>query len=66
MVQTDEERKAKRKKYDQRPEVIARRKELNLRPEYKAKRKEILTLRVFTRKVDINSTKMNKRLMFLV
>ena len=40
MVQTKEERKAKRKEYSLRPEVKAKRKEFADRPEVKAKRKE--------------------------
>ena len=39
MVQTDEERKAKRKEYRNRPEVKARRKELSQTPENKEKAK---------------------------
>ena len=41
MVQTDEERKAREKKYKQRPYVKAKAKERNQRPETKAKAKEI-------------------------
>ena len=40
MSQTDEERKAKSKEYESRPEVKAKRKEYESRPEVKAKRKE--------------------------
>ena len=40
MVQTDEERKAKRKEYDARPEERAKRKKYNSRPEVKAQKLE--------------------------
>ena len=40
MVQTDEERKAKRKKYPSRPGRKAKKKERQSRPEYKAKKKK--------------------------
>ena len=41
MSQTDEERKAKKKEYESRPEVKAKRKKYYSRPENKAKRKEL-------------------------
>jgi hypothetical protein len=41
MVQTDEERKAKKKEYYSRPEVRAKRKEYASRPEVKARKKEL-------------------------
>ena len=40
MTLTEEERKAKRKEYNLKPEVIAKRKESQSTPEYKAKQKE--------------------------
>ena len=40
MIQTDEERKAKRKDYEQRPEVKAKKKAREQTPENRAKRKE--------------------------
>ena len=40
MVQTDEERKAQKRKYGSRPEIKARKKEYDQKPEVKARKKE--------------------------
>jgi hypothetical protein len=64
LVQTDEERKAKRKEYNSRPEVKAKKKKLKQTSEVKAKRKEYLSrpeVKVKEKRVSIKTRSEGKR-----